>query len=353
MLEYVISVAVVVICTAIAIPLRTRFDELTFAMLYLLGVIGVSMRCRRRAAVLNALLSVTAFYYFFAPYRDSFVVEDSDYLITLIAMLFVALVISTLTFKVRAQAADAIKAEIAIQTERTRSLLLSGISHDIKTPLASIYGAATSLLDEKDRFAPAERRELLQSIADEAERLNRVVTNLLEMTRLDAGAELKRDWYPLEEIVGAALTRLETVLRGRAVTTKIPSQLPLVFVDDVLIQQVFFNILENAANYTPAATPIEISAMERGKNIVVVVRDEGPGFASGDEDRVFEKFFRGKTDGVRGAGLGLAICRAIVQRHEGTISAFNQRGGGAVLTIELPIGGAPTRVQAMPESSIT
>ena len=353
MAEYLLSLAVVVGCTAVFLPLRSHLTPETFAMLYLLGVIAVSMRSRQRAAVLNALLSVTAFYYFFVPVHDSFAVEDSNYLITLIAMLFVALVISTLTFKVRAQAADAIKAEIAIQTERTRSLLLSGISHDIKTPLASIYGAATSLLEDKDRFAQSERRELIQSIADEAERLNRVVTNLLEMTRLDSGAELKRDWYPLEEIVGAALTRLETVLRGRTVTTKIPSQLPLIFVDDVLIEQVFFNILENATNYTPAGTSIEISAIEHGKNIVVFVRDQGPGFAPGDEDRVFEKFFRGKTDGVRGAGLGLAICRAIVQRHEGTISASNQREGGAVLTIVLPIGGAPPQVQAMPEASIT
>ncbi len=142
------------------------------------------------------------------------------------------------------------------------------------------------------------------------------------------------------------------MLRGRSITTKIPSQLPLIFVDEVLIQQVFINILENAANYTPAGTSIEISAIERGKNIVMSVRDEGPGFASGDEDHIFEKFFRGKTDGVRGAGLGLAICRAIVQRHEGTISASNQHGGGGVLTIELPIGGTPPQVQAMPEASI-
>jgi K+-sensing histidine kinase KdpD len=353
MSEYVISVAVVVICTAIAIPLRTRFDELTFAMLYLLGVIGVSMHCRRRAAVLNALLSVTAFYYFFAPYRDSFVVEDSNYIITLIAMLVVALVISTLTFKVRAQAAEAITAEIAIQAERTRNALLSGVSHDLKTPLASIYGAATSLLGEDGRFAPSERHELIQSIANEAQRLNHVVTNLLEMTRLDAGAELKRDWYPLEEIVGAALTRLETSLRGRIVRTNIPPALPLIYVDEVLIQQVFINILENAAHYTPAGTPIDISAIEHGGRIIALIRDSGPGFPHGEEERIFEKFFRSKTAGVRGAGLGLAISRAIVQRHQGRISASNGRGGGAILTVELPIGGAPPQVAAMPESSIT
>src|SRR5437867_13179684 len=175
MAQYVISVAVVVICTAISIPLRSVFEPSTFAMLYLLGVIGVSMRYQRRAAVLNALLSVTAFDYFCVPFHDSFVIEDSNYLIILVGMLIVALVISTLTFKVRAQAAEAIKAEIAIQAERTRNSLLSGVSHDIKTPLASIYGAATSFLEEEERLVPSERHELIQSIADEAQRLNHVV----------------------------------------------------------------------------------------------------------------------------------------------------------------------------------
>src|SRR4030095_11994195 len=145
MIDYIISVGVVAICTAISIPLRSSLALSTFAMLYLLGVIGVSMRCRRPAALLNALLSVTAFYYFCVPIHDSFVLEDSNYLITLAVMLIAALVISTLTFKIRAQAADVINAEIAIQTERMRNSLLRAVSHDIKTPLASIYGSATGL----------------------------------------------------------------------------------------------------------------------------------------------------------------------------------------------------------------
>src|ERR1041385_2519577 len=130
MLEYAVSFGVAVLCSAIAIPLRSQFEPPTFAMRYLLGVIAVSMRCRRPAAILNAVSSVTAFYYFCVPFHDSFVLEDSNYLITLVAMLVVALVISTLTFKVHAQAAEAIQAEIAIQTERTRNSLLRAVSHD-------------------------------------------------------------------------------------------------------------------------------------------------------------------------------------------------------------------------------
>jgi K+-sensing histidine kinase KdpD len=353
MLEYLISLGVVALCSAISIPLRSHLALSTFAMLYLLGVIVVSMRCRRRAAVLNALLSVTAFYYFCVPVHDSFVLEDYNYVITLFVMLIAALVISTLTFKIRAQADEAINAEIAIQTERTRNALLSAVSHDIKTPLASIYGAATSLLEESERLDHSQRHDLIESIASESERLNRVVSNLLEMTRLDAGIELRRDWYPLEEIVGAALTRVERLLHGRIVTTTIPAELPLIFVDDVLIEAALTNILENAGKYTKEGTSIEISAVENGSNVVIFVCDNGPGFASGDEEHVFEKFFRSKTHDSHGAGLGLAICRAIVQRHEGQITAGNRPSGGAVLTIELPIGGTPPMLDALPENSLT
>jgi K+-sensing histidine kinase KdpD len=352
MIEYLISVGVVVVCTAISIPLRTHFALSTFAMLYLLGVIIVSMHCRRRAAVLNALLSVTAFYYFCVPVHDSFVLEDSNYIITLVVMLIAALVISTLTFRIRAQAAEAINAAIAIQTERTRNALLSAVSHDIRTPIASIYGSATSLLEEKERLNAAERQDLIESIAMESERLNRLVTNLLEMTRLSAGVQVRKVWCPLEEIIGVALTRVEKLLRGRTVTTTIPGDLPLIFVDDVLLQEVFTNILENAAKYTAPGTPIEIAAVERNQNIVVFIRDSGPGFSIGDEEHVFEKFFRGKTGDVRGVGLGLAICRAIMDSHDGKVSAGNRPTGGAVLTVELPIGGMPPVFKAVPEDSL-
>jgi len=349
--EYLISVGVVTLCTVISIPLRSTLDPPTFAMIYLLGVIGVSIRCRRPAAILNAVLSVTAFDYFCVPFHNSLFLEDSNYILTLIAMLVVALVISTLTFKIRLQDAAAMNAEIAIQREQTRNSLLSAVSHDIRTPLASIYGSATSLLEEEERLTARARHELIESIAEEASRLNRLLGKLLEMTRLDAGAELKRDWYPLEEIIGAALTRLEPALRGRAVTTNLPAELPLIYVDDVLMEQVFVNLFENAGNYTPQGTPIEVAAIKDETRLVVSIRDFGPGIPVGDEDRIFEKFFRGKTDGVRGAGLGLAICRAIIQRHGGAIYASNRPDGGATITFDLPLTGVPPKIFAMSEHS--
>jgi two-component system sensor histidine kinase KdpD len=232
-----------------------------------------------------------------------------------------------------------------------KNSLLSAVSHDIKTPLAAIYGAATSLLEEEDRLDRAQVRGLIGGIAAEAERLNRVVTNILEMTRLESGMEVRKDWYPLEEIVGAALSRFESALNGRPVTVHIPSDLSLVCVDDVLLEQVFVNLVDNFVKYTDAGTPLRIDASRTGETISIIVQDKGEGFPSGSEDRLFEKFFRGQTGGIRGAGLGLAICRAIVNAHHGTIKARTMPEGGALLSIELPIGGSPPDLTELTEGS--
>ncbi|MCW5976905.1 MAG: sensor histidine kinase KdpD [Bryobacteraceae bacterium] len=242
-------------------------------------------------------------------------------------------------------AAEAREAQVRIETEQMRNSLLSAVSHDLRTPLASITGAATSLLAHRDQLDAATQNDLLESIAQEAQRLSRLVNNLLEMTRLESGAvELKRDWHPLEEILGAALTRLDRLLGNRPVETRLPPDLPLVSVDDVLLEQVFINILENAARYTPDGSPITVSAALDDSRVAIEFLDRGPGFAPGEEDRVWEKFYRGKVDGARGAGLGLAICHAIVRAHAGSIQARNRDGGGAVIRILLPTGGPPPQV---------
>jgi len=343
-LDYFVSVAVAVVCTAISVPFRLRLQPTDFAMVYVLGVIVVSAKCRRSAAILNAVLSVSAFYYFLLPFHDSFVLEDYTYLITLIAMSTVALVISTLTHKIRFQAA-------AVAQEQVRNSLLNAVSHDLKTPLSSIYGAATTLLEEETRLLGPERRELIESIAEEAERLNRVVTNLLEITRLESGIELQKDWQPLEEIIGAALTRLNKTLGDRPVAIQIADDVPLIFVDDVLLEEVFINLLENVVKYTPVGTPVEIVANRAEGRLSISIRDRGPGFVPGDEERIFQKFYRGKTEGARGVGLGLAICRVIINAHGGTISAHNSAVGGAVVKIELPMQPAPPEIRVLSEGT--
>ena len=172
------------------------------------------------------------------------------------------------------------------------------------------------------------------------------------MTRLDSGRRLTRGWFPLEEILGAALTRMERSLRGRSINTKIPVDLPLLWVDDVLLEQVFINLLENIIKYTPAGTPIDVAALKSDGWIEVTVEDRGPGFAGGDEAHVFDKFFRGRVTGVRGVGLGLAICKAIIERHEGTITASNGSTGGACVRFTLPVSGSPPELQEVSENTV-
>jgi two-component system sensor histidine kinase KdpD len=238
-------------------------------------------------------------------------------------------------------ATEAAGARLAAETEGMRSALLSSVSHDLKTPLAAIQGAATSLRDDLTLAADV-RRELAATIAEESERLNRLVTNLLDMTRLESGAVgLRRGWHSIEELVGAALGRIEPALRGRVVAVDVPADLPLVALDDVLVEQALFNLLDNAVRYSPAGSPIDVAARATTDALRVTIADRGPGIAAGAEERVFEKFAR-VSDDRSGSGLGLAIVRGIALAHGGSARAEARPGGGSVFTLELPrVGEAP------------
>ena len=240
----------------------------------------------------------------------------------------------------RAQLAEETQqAEIRAEAERMRSSLLSSVSHDLRTPLASITGAASTLLESQIPLEAAASRELLEMIQEESDRLGRLVSNLLQMTRLESGAlQLRQEHYPLEEIVGAALGRLAKLLGNRPVTTQCPADLPLVNVDGTLIEQVLNNLVENAVKYTPADRPIEITASASADTVTVDVADRGPGLSPDATERVFEKFYRGGRGAAPGAGLGLAICRGFVEAHGGRIWAENRPGGGAVFRFTLPAG---------------
>lgn len=245
----------------------------------------------------------------------------------------------------RAQSAAATsEAQWQAETERMRSGLLSAVSHDLRTPLATITGAASSLIARGEEMPRETREELLESIEQEADRLGRLVNNLLEMTRLESGAvEVHREWHPLEELIGAALTRLDRALCGRPVATSLATDLPMIPVDGVLLEQVFINLLENAIKYTPPGTPISIRAREENRGVTIEFADSGPGFQPGEEERIWQKFYRGNSGAAAGAGLGLAICQAIVKAHGGTIQAKNNPEGGALLQLWLPLTGPPPK----------
>jgi len=245
-------------------------------------------------------------------------------------------------------AEEAQRAQLTIETERMRNAVLNAVSHDLRTPLATIVGSTSSLLEQNGGIDAEGRKGLLQAAHDEALRLDRLVNNLLSMTRVEAGAlRVGKEWLPLEEVVGAALVRVEDRLGRRVVSTELPSDPALVLLDGVLIEQVLINLLDNAIKYTPPDSPIDLSAEITKDSLNVGVADRGPGIPPGDLERVFDKFYRAATAGAPGVGLGLSICRGIVEAHGGRMWAENRPGGGAVFRFVLPMSGGPPRPETV------
>jgi two-component system sensor histidine kinase KdpD len=235
---------------------------------------------------------------------------------------------------------DVESARLVAETDRLRAALLTSISHDLRTPLASILGSATSLMAQGDALDASTRVDLIRNIQDESERLNRFIGNLLDMTRLESGPlGLRTGPVDLSDAIGSALRRGARILTGHRTQVVLQSQLPMLDLDEVLFEQVLFNLLDNASKYAPAGSLITLKAWQDGDQVVVQVLDEGLGIPADETDRVFEKFYRvGGADRRRaGTGLGLAICRGFVEAMHGSITAGNRTDrSGAVFTLRLP-----------------
>jgi len=246
-----------------------------------------------------------------------------------------------------AQRTEAARAEV--EAERLRSSLLSSLSHDLRTPLGTIEGAGTALASDATALSSAVRTELAETIVVEARRMTRLVSNLLDMMRLETGTlAVHRSWQPLEESLGVALIRLDERLAGHPVDVRLPADLPLVSVDEVLLEQVFVNLLDNAIKYTSSGTPISVRAWVENYHVTVEVADRGPGVPGGEETAMFRKFHRVArgpgVDGPPGSGLGLTICRGIVTAHRGRIWAEHREGGGMAVRFTLPLDAGPPPV---------
>lgn len=330
---YAWALAATAACTALGAALGARVEPVNVAMLYLLPVVAIALRFTRGAAVAASVLGVAAFDFFFVPPRFTFAVADVQYLITFAIMLVVALVISTLVAIVR-----------QAETEYVRSTLLASISHDLRTPLAVIAGAASSLAERGERMEPQERAALARGIYGHAQEMAELMSNVLQMTSLEHGrVEPRRDWVALAEVVGSALERTRERLGDRPVEILLPQDLPLLRADPLLLEQVLGNLLENAAKHTPAGTRIRIRAQPRDTELLVSVEDEGPGLPPGAAEFLFAKFERGEHEGVvSGVGLGLAICRAIVRLHGGRIWGERLAAGGSAFRLTLPMQAPPS-----------
>jgi two-component system, OmpR family, sensor histidine kinase KdpD len=237
-----------------------------------------------------------------------------------------------------------------VESERLRTALLSSLSHDLRTPLASIEGAASSLLHRPGTLPEEGQREMAEAILEESRRMTRLVTNLLDMVRVETGAlSVQKTWQPLEEVLGVALLRLEERLAGRRVQTRLAPGLPLVPIDELLIEQVFINLLDNAIKHTPAGTPVTIVAEVRDNSVLVEVADEGSGIPPGEEELIFGKFHRSNVADhaapAGGSGLGLTICRGIITAHGGKIWVERDAEKGAVFRFTLPLDGPAPSVR--------
>lgn len=234
---------------------------------------------------------------------------------------------------------EAHDAALRAKTEELRSSLLSTVSHDLRTPLAIISGMASTLRDGGSNLS-TDQIESLDTIVDEAERLGSILHNLLAITRVESGAGLRRDWIPLEEIVGSALGRCDSLLASYPVAVSVDPDVGA-RVEPRLFEQLLINLVENAAKHTPSGTPIEIRVKADGDEAVIEVSDRGPGLPPGLPERLFEKFVRGPGVRTVGAGLGLAVCRGIALAHGGRIEAEQRVGGGATFRVHVAAGPSP------------
>jgi two-component system sensor histidine kinase KdpD len=235
---------------------------------------------------------------------------------------------------------------VRMESERLRNSLLAALSHDLRTPLTVLVGLAESLALTKPPLSPPQL-ETAEAIQDEARRMSTLVSNLLDMARIESGeVQLKLEWQPLEEVVGSALNAAHGMLKQHVVEVHIPRDLPLVRFDAVLIERVLVNLLENASKYTPPGSKVTLSAEVIADRLSVSVSDNGPGLPAGREEAVFQKFTRGERESATpGVGLGLAICRAIIESHQGEIIATRPPGGGARFTFTLPLGHPPAAAE--------
>ncbi|HEY3073896.1 MAG TPA: DUF4118 domain-containing protein [Burkholderiales bacterium] len=349
---YAWAVGATAACTAAGMAMRGRFDLVNIAMVYLLAVVIVALRYSRGPAIVTTALCVAAFDFLFVPPQGTFTVDDVQYLLTFAIMLAVGLIISTLMESVRSQAKAQARLEMQAETERMRSALLASISHDLRTPLAVMSGASSSLAERGERLTAAERQALAQSVFDQAREMSEQVTKVLQMTRLETGAlALERDWGSLGEIAGSVLRRLADRLATHRVIVELPEDLPLVRVDSGLIEQVLANLLENAARHTPPGTVVRLRAKRERGELIVSVEDFGPGLPEADVERLFAKFQHGVSEGSKGGmGLGLSIARAIVRLHGGRAWGEQLPGGGIAFRFALPLEEQP-RLPAEPAAA--
>ena len=341
--------------TTILHLLRNALDTPLIALLYLLPVGASASIWGLGAGIIAALAAFLSFNYFFIPPFFTLIVHSPSDLVVLFVFLIVAVVISQLVGRARAGQAIAIekarlteiesRAKVLEESDRLKSALLSSVSHELRTPLATIKAAATSLRSGEVGWDSEARQELLKAVEEEADHLNLLVGNLLNMSRIEANAlRPERQWNVLREITASVVVRLHHPPEEHRITVDVAEDLPLVPVDFVLMEQVFNNLINNSIKYAPIGSTIQVRAQAEGdKELRVQVKNQGPPVPTEDLENIFEKFHRiTAADRITGTGLGLSICKGIIEAHGGHIWAENLPSGFSInFILPLLLDGKP------------
>jgi two-component system sensor histidine kinase KdpD len=380
-LGYIVAVIVIAAATAVLKVSGVHINPTTVALSFLLIVLFVAAAWGSKPAVLAALVGGICFNFFFLPPFGSFHIAEPENWIAFIAFVVTAITAGQLSARARrrAEEADAARREIERlyrelqesfeeasqaralkQSERLKSALLDAVTHDLRTPLTSIKASVTTLLDDQRAtktgegsalLGEGERREMLEVIDEESDRLDRFINGMMELARIEAGEmQLRRRWGPIEEIISAALSRANSLTDGHPVEFDIEAELPAVRVDARAVSEVVYSLVDNAAKYSPEGAAIRITAHRHGDGLIQMsVEDDGEGIGVQLRERVFDKFFRATRDGdvstrrPQGTGMGLAIARGIVEAHDGKIWIETGHGGkGTRVIFTLPIGDEET-----------
>ena len=328
------------------VALRGSLGLATVSLIYLLVVFLCAVWLGRGPGLTVSLLSFLALNFFFTPPYHTLRVASSEDVIGLLVFLLVAEMTARIVLDRMRLQRDAAEAEALRKTDELKSALLSAVSHDLRTPLASIRIAATGLLQQDVRPDEQARRELLQMIDSEAARLARLVGNLLDLSRIEGGVlKPAKDWRDLQEVIARAVDDMHDRLSGRQVLVTAPSDLPLVALDFTQIEDVLVNLLDNAVRFAPDDTPIRISASKRDDAVVVQVENAGAPIAPEVAERIFDRFYSVQRD-RRGLGLGLAICKGLVDAHGGRIWVEQPGEPGARFAFTLPLTAPPTALSS-------
>lgn len=380
---YATALASIAAVTALLKLLGEHINATTVALAFLLIILFVATAWGSRPAVVASLVGIVCFNFFFLPPFRTFAIRDPHNWIAFVAFMITAITVGQLSGRVKQRAEESEQAKSEVerlyyelqdsferssqakalkQSERLKSALLDAVTHDLRTPLTSIKASATTLLAdfyarEHDNAAPQldveGRKEMLQVIDEEADRLDRFVEGLTKLARIDAGEmHIHRQWTSIDEIIASALKRAEPRTRTHRMEVWIEQELPPIKVDDQAVSEVVYTLIDNAAKYSPAGSRIRVAAAPGPpETITISVEDTGPGIQLDVRDRVFEKFFRAMRDGdvgdrkSSGSGMGLAIARGIVDAHGGKIWIEAAEGhAGAKFVFQLPIGNDESRV---------